>query len=210
MVYIVLGTGFEEMEAICPCDILRRGGVEVRFAGIGGKAIAGGKGITVQADCTVEEIDYENLDMIVLPGGLGGVHSILASETAMNAVKWAYENEKYVAAICAAPAVLNAAGILEGRTWTCYPGVADQISAGTYTAEKFVIDGSLLGLQLEKEGAASKERFNVTIEFRYRGQNLVQLARLTAGPLDDGPHSVFPFHIIIERRIHSDSTAIIS
>ena len=73
MVYIILGTGFEDMEAICPCDILRRGGVEVQFAGIGGKLITGGNGVTVQADCTVEEIDFDKLEMIVLPGGMGGV-----------------------------------------------------------------------------------------------------------------------------------------
>ena len=59
MVYIILGTGFEEMEAICPCDILRRGGVEAKLAGIGGTQITGGNGITVQADCTVEEMDLE-------------------------------------------------------------------------------------------------------------------------------------------------------
>ena len=64
MVYIILGTGFEDMEAICPCDILRRGGVEVQFAGIGGKFITGGNGVTVQADCTVEEIDFDKLEMI--------------------------------------------------------------------------------------------------------------------------------------------------
>jgi len=144
MVYIVLGTGFEEMEAICPCDILRRGGVEVRFAGIGGKAIAGGKGITVQADCTVEEIDYENLDMIVLPGGLGGVHSILASETAMNAVKWAYENEKYVAAICAAPSILAKLGITDGKKAVVYPGMEPEMGSALMQDADAVRDGKVL------------------------------------------------------------------
>ena len=144
MVYIVLGTGFEEMEAICPCDILRRGGVEVRFAGIGGKAITGGKGITVQADCTVEEIDYENLDMIVLPGGLGGVHSILASETAMNAVKWAYENERYVAAICAAPSILAKLGITDGKKAVVYPGMEPEMGSALMQDADAVRDGKVL------------------------------------------------------------------
>ena len=75
MVYILLGTGFEEVEAIAPCDILRRGGVEVAFAGIGGQLVAGSHGIAVKADVTVEDIDREKLDLIVLPGGLGFVCS---------------------------------------------------------------------------------------------------------------------------------------
>ena len=77
MVYIILGKGFEPMEAIAPCDILRRGGAEVRFAGIGGTLIEGGHGISVQADCTVEQMKLADTDMVLLPGGLGGVHSIL-------------------------------------------------------------------------------------------------------------------------------------
>ena len=91
MVYIILGKGFEPMEAVAPCDILRRGGVEVRFAGIGGTLIEGGHGISVQADCTVEEMKLADTDMVILPGGLGGVQSILASETAMNFIRLAYE-----------------------------------------------------------------------------------------------------------------------
>lgn len=79
------------METVAPCDILRRGGVEVCFAGIGGKLIEGGHGISVQADCTVEEMKLADTDMVVLPGGLGGVQSILASETSMNFIRLAYE-----------------------------------------------------------------------------------------------------------------------
>ena len=75
MVYIILGKGFEPMEAIAPCDILRRGGAEVRFAGIGGTLIEGGHGISVQADCTVEQMKLADTDMVLLPGGLGGVHA---------------------------------------------------------------------------------------------------------------------------------------
>lgn len=103
MVYIILGKGFEPMEAIAPCDILRRGGAEVRFAGIGGTLIEGGHGISVQADCTVEQMKLADTDMVLLPGGLGGVHSILASETAMNFIRLAYEKNYLIAAICAAP-----------------------------------------------------------------------------------------------------------
>ena len=144
MVYIILGTGFEEIEAVAPCDILRRGGVEVKFAGIGGTLIKGGNGITVQADCTVEEMELENMELIMLPGGMGGVRSILGSETAMNAVKYAYENGKLVSAICAAPTILAKLGITDGKHATVYPGMEDQMGSAIMEDAHAVRDGKVL------------------------------------------------------------------
>ena len=82
MVVMILGSGFEPVEAIAPCDILRRGGVEVQLAGIGGRMVEAGHGVTVQADCTIEEADFDRAEMVVLPGGLGGVRSILGCKAA--------------------------------------------------------------------------------------------------------------------------------
>lgn len=122
MVYMLLGTGFEETEAIAPLDLLRRAGIAVETVGVNGKQISGGHGITVEADITLGEMDLTNLDMIILPGGLGGVASVRASEPAMAALKFAWENEKFVAAICAGPTVLADLGITSGKQTTCYPG----------------------------------------------------------------------------------------
>lgn len=144
MVYILLGNGFEEIEAVSPCDILRRGGVQVQFAGIGGRLITGGNGITVQADCTVEEMDLASMEMIVLPGGLGGVRSILGSEAAMNAIRYAHENGKFVTAICAAPTVLAGLGITDGKHATCYPGMEDQMGSAVMEDANAVADGRVL------------------------------------------------------------------
>jgi len=144
MVYIILGTGFEEVEAIAPCDILRRGGIETHFAGIGGRLITGGNGITVQADCTVEEMNLAETDMIVLPGGMGGVHSILGSETAMNAISQLYQAGKFIAAICAAPTVLAQLGITDGKQATCYPGMEDQMGSACMVDANAVRDGKVL------------------------------------------------------------------
>lgn len=127
MVYIVLGKGFEETEAIVPGDLLRRAKVPVCYAGIGGVKVQGSHGITVEADCTVEEMDLTNLDMIVLPGGLGGVKSIRDCRMVLDAVRFAYENDKFVAAICAAPTVLAELHITDGRKATCYPGMEGQM-----------------------------------------------------------------------------------
>lgn len=122
MVYMLLGTGFEETEAIAPLDLLRRAGVKALTVGVNGKTVYGGHGIGVEADITIDEMDLTDLDMIILPGGLGGVASVRASEAAMNALGFAWENGKFVAAICAGPTVLADLGITAGRTAVCYPG----------------------------------------------------------------------------------------
>lgn len=122
MVYVLLGTGFEEVEAMTPVDLLRRAGISVLTVGIDGKTVRGGHGIAMEADILLEEMDLTDLDMIVLPGGLGGVAAIRASQAALDTVRFAWENGKFVAAICAAPTILAELGITKGRQAVCYPG----------------------------------------------------------------------------------------
>lgn len=122
MVYMLLGTGFEETEAIAPLDLLRRAGVQVLTVGVDGKTVKGSHGIEVVADITMGEMDFTDLEMIILPGGLGGVATARASQGALDALRFAWENDKYVAAICAGPTVLADLGITSGRKATCYPG----------------------------------------------------------------------------------------
>lgn len=144
MVYIILGPGFEETEAVAPCDILRRGGVPVQFVGVGGTLITGGNGITVKADVSVEDMDLDRMDMIVLPGGMGGIRSMLASETVLSAVRYAQENGRYVAAICAAPTILAKLGVTDGKNATCYPGMEDEMGSAHMQPVSAVRDGKLL------------------------------------------------------------------
>ena len=122
MVYMLLGTGFEETEAIAPLDLLRRANISVMAVGINGKTVYGSHGIGVEADITLDEMDLTQLDMIILPGGLGGVASCRANAQAMAALQFAWENDKFVAAICAGPTVLADLGITANRQATCYPG----------------------------------------------------------------------------------------
>lgn len=122
MVYVLLGTGFEEIEALTPVDLLRRAGVPVKTVGLNGKTVFGGHAIGVACDLTIDELDIADAEMIVLPGGLGGVASIRACDRALEAVKAVHDNGKYVAAICAGPTVLADLGLLTGRKATCYPG----------------------------------------------------------------------------------------
>ncbi len=135
MVYVLLGTGFEETEAIAPIDLMRRAGIKVLTVGINGKLIYGGHSIGVEADITLDEMDLSNLEMIVLPGGLGGVKSIRESERAMDAIRFAHENSKFVAAICAGPTILASLGITDGLEAVCYPGCEEDMgSANIITA----------------------------------------------------------------------------
>ena len=122
MVYVLLGTGFEEIEALAPVDLLRRAGVEVTTVGLNGKIVYGSHRIGVQADITIDELDISDAEMIVLPGGLGGVASIRGCSPALEAVKAVAGAGKYVAAICAGPTVLADLGLLAGVKATCYPG----------------------------------------------------------------------------------------
>ena len=144
MVYMLLGTGFEETEAIAPIDLMRRAGIPVLTAGIGGKIIYGGHGIGVEADITLEEMDLTNLEMIVLPGGLGGVASIRASQEAMDAIRFAYENDRYTAAICAGPTVLADLGITNGKDAVCYPGCEAAMGSACIGTKAAIQDGKLI------------------------------------------------------------------
>lgn len=144
MIYVLLGEGFEEVEAVTPVDVLRRCGAAVQTAGIGGLDIKGAHGIRVRADCAVEDIDRAALEMIVIPGGLGGVASINGSETALAAIQNAWEDGKYVAAICAGPTVLAGLHISDGRKVTSYPGTGSQMGSADYREDEVVVDGRLI------------------------------------------------------------------
>ena len=144
MVYMLLGTGFEETEAIAPLDLLRRAGVEIRTVGLNGKVIYGSHGIGVEADMEIRELDLSTVEMIILPGGLGGVASIRACQAAMDAVRFAWENGRYTAAICAGPTVLADLGITDGKNATCYPGCEGQMGSANMVCAAAVTDGKLI------------------------------------------------------------------
>lgn len=131
MVYILLGTGFEEAEALVTADVLRRGGVKAALAGIGGETVTGAHGITVLADVRVEDVTLSNGDMLVLPGGMGGVESMEGSEAAMALARQAAENDRvWLAAICAAPTLLARKKLIGvGNYAVCYPGMEDLLTA---------------------------------------------------------------------------------
>ena len=143
--YILLGDGFEELEAVAIGDILRRGEIDVKYAGVSGTLITGAHGIKITADTEISSVAVCRDDCFIIPGGMGGVESIENSLAAMEKVKQAGEALARLSAICAGPRVLAKAGLLEGKTITCYPGLEHMMTgAAAVTGEPVVISGSLV------------------------------------------------------------------
>lgn len=145
-VYLFLANGFEEIEGLTVVDVLRRGGVDIETVSITGQQqIMGSHGIAVMADRVFrEEQDYMDADMIVLPGGLRGTNALMAHEGVRELLYHYRNEEKYVAAICAAPSVLGMNGLLHGREATCYPGFEDKLLGAVKSENALVRDGNMI------------------------------------------------------------------
>lgn len=145
MVAILLGTGFEEAEAIVPADLLRRAGVEVSLVGVTGRQVVSSHNISVNADLTLAELDREKVDMLMLPGGLGGVESISSDMRAQALIQYCYDHGRWLAAICAAPTILANLGMLDRRNAVCYPGMEDLMgSAVVQKGCPVVVEGHIV------------------------------------------------------------------
>ena len=144
MVYIFLADGFEEIEALTQIDYLRRAGIDIISVGIGGERIKGAHGIEVTADITEDEMTDNDLEMIILPGGLGGVDGIKSRKSAVEMIRRCAENDVYIAAICAAPTILAQMGLLEGRRAVCYPSMSDELDGCLACSDRVAIDGKFI------------------------------------------------------------------
>jgi 4-methyl-5(b-hydroxyethyl)-thiazole monophosphate biosynthesis len=144
MVYVLLADGCEEIEALAPVDVLRRGGCEVKTVGITGKTVSGSHGIKIEADVTPEEVN-DDIELLVFPGGLPGADYLDASPYTDKFIEMAQKNGGRIAAICASPYVLGKRGLLENKKATCYPSekFISQLKGATYTGEKVVTDGKI-------------------------------------------------------------------
>lgn len=166
MIYLLLADGFEEIEALTPVDILRRGGVEVKTVGITGKSVMGSHGIPVIADILPEELSDE-FEMVIFPGGLPGSDHLHASPVTDMLLKKADAQGAHVAAICAAPYLLGLRGLLAGLSATSYP--AEKFRAALRDAnvsdERVVTDGRFTTAQ----GMGVAEEFGLRLLAILRG-----------------------------------------
>lgn len=144
MVYILLADGFEEIEALCPADMLRRAGAEVKLVGMTGKTVTGAHGIKAEADLTAEDISGDTPDMLVLPGGQPGTDNLDAQPETHAMLRRVSDAGGFIGAICAAPKILGYSGYLCGKKATCFPGFDKYLIGALKTDEKCVRDGNII------------------------------------------------------------------
>lgn len=141
---LFFATGTEECEALLVADLLRRSKVEVVIASISGqKTVVGGHAITIVADALAKEISYENVDVIILPGGMPGTSNLGENETVIKVAKQFMQQNKMVAAICAAPAILGDLGLIEGRKVTSHAAFHSRLVDAIVENAEVVVDGNL-------------------------------------------------------------------
>ena len=141
-VAVVFADGFEEIEALSPVDVFRRAGFDCSMLGLESPSVTGSHGIQVAMD-GVFDGNFADYDLVVLPGGMPGSTNLRDNETLIASLQEAEKAGKYVAAICAAPIVLERA-LLEGRKFTCFPGVEEQIASGDHQTDLVVVDGNIV------------------------------------------------------------------
>ena len=142
---IFMADGCEEIEGLTVVDVVRRAKMDIVTISITGKKeVTGSHNVTFLADALASEVNYEELDGIVLPGGMPGTLNLGADETVNKVIREFAAAGKMVGAICAAPSVLGAAGILEGKHATCHPGFEEKLIGATTSDEEVVVDGNII------------------------------------------------------------------
>lgn len=142
---VLLAEGFEEIEALTVVDLLRRARIYVDTVAVADEyMVRGSHGIAVQTEDLFSEVDFEEFDMLVLPGGLPGTTNLGDHSGVRKVIRDFAEKEKYIAAICAAPTLLGNLGLLKGKRVTCYPSMEKQISGSVLTGAPVMSDGNII------------------------------------------------------------------
>ena len=144
---VLIANGSEEMEAVIIIDCLRRAKWEVTVAGVTGLTVTCSRGVKVVCDRRIEEVSADTFDILALPGGAEGTKALMASAAVLALARAFTGAGKWVAAVCAAPLVLQAAGLLKGRKVTCHPGVKAQLVDTPRLDDRVVVDGRLITSQ---------------------------------------------------------------
>ena len=173
MIYLFLANGFEEIEALCPLDLLRRAGLEVTTVGIGGEMICGSHGITVAADIPEGMYADSTPDMIILPGGMPGSKHLDESRVVDTALKAAARHGSFIAAICAAPMVLGHRGLLAGKEAICYPGFESHLTGAKISDRRVVRDGTII----TAAGMGVALEFGLALVAALKGQDVAEELR---------------------------------
>ncbi len=144
-VLIFMAEGHEEIEALTVVDLLRRAGIDIYTVSITGeKKVTGSHGITTVCDKLIETVNFDDADMLVLPGGMPGTLNLGNCELLMDQVHGFNTSKKGLAAICAAPTVFGKAGLLEGKKATCYPGMEGDLKGANTSTDTVCHDGHII------------------------------------------------------------------
>ena len=176
MVLLFLADGFEEIEALTQVDYLRRAGVDVVTVGLNGEYACGTRKIIVKADTVLEKVDYtSDVEMVILPGGLGGMNAMKSNEKVCSIVKKAESDGKYVTAICASPTIFAHLDMVKGKKCVCYPGMEDELIAagGIYVNEPVVTDGKIITAR----AAGASEEFSFELIKVLKGEEVAENVR---------------------------------
>lgn len=145
MVYLFLGTGFEEVEAVATIDVLRRAEVELTTVSVmGERSVAGAHGVRIEADKMFDEVEFLNSDMLILPGGMPGTLNLEAHVGLANLLREQNKKGRWIAAICAAPSILGKMHLLRNLQAVCYPGFEDQLEEAFVTKERVMVSGNVV------------------------------------------------------------------
>ena len=181
MVYEFLADGFEIAEAMFPVDILRRAGIEITTVGISGEYITASCGVTVKADADGRDfVIGADAEMVILPGGMPGTTNLLESETVKAALSEVKKRGIYAAAICAAPWVLDANGLLDGKKATMYPTMSEHMKSGTFTGSGVEKDGKVITAR----GAGVAMEFGLALAAALKGEETAAKVRESIYPLN--------------------------
>jgi 4-methyl-5(b-hydroxyethyl)-thiazole monophosphate biosynthesis len=163
-VIVPLAEGFEEIEAVTIIDVLRRADVNVIVTGHQRGVVRGSHGIAVEVDRTIAEVDPSSVTMVVLPGGMPGAERLARDPDVQGLVRAVAARAK-VAAICAAPMALAAAGVVAGKTATVYPGFEDRVTGARVVQDRVVVDGNVV----TGRGVGAAIEFSLTLVGILRG-----------------------------------------
>ena len=144
MIYVFLAEGFEEIEALATVDVLRRAELPVQTVGVGGDWICGSHGMRIQTDIREEDVELAKAQVIVLPGGMPGTRNLEASADVQRALDYMTENDRYIAAICAAPSILGGLGFLKGRRACAYPSKEKELTGAEVVRTPVAVDGNII------------------------------------------------------------------
>lgn len=165
-ILVPLAEGFEEIEAVTVIDVLRRAGLDVTTAGLAPGTITGSHGIGIAPDAALGELDLDRFTVVVLPGGMPGTRHLMEDERVLALVRRLHGEGRMTAAICAAPLVLRAAGVLEGATVTSHPSVRGDLAPAEVRATPRVIES---GSIVTSQGPGTALEFALELVRRFAG-----------------------------------------